>query len=153
QPPLALLPDVGQPPIVRLADGNFDLRSIGDLLDEDRRVHHLDVDPIAVHVAHAGLDVQEVLRFWRDRHVATAGFAQGLEVFRLDDVADVAADPAVDQPELARGLGARIDQDRHVLALGGVAVLPGLGPFHDVGVGVDDGHDYTSENRLEARGP
>ena len=30
---------------------------IGDLLDEDGRVHHLDIDPIAVHVAHAGLDV------------------------------------------------------------------------------------------------
>jgi hypothetical protein len=68
-------------------------------------------------VANARLDVLQVLSLRRNDHVSAAGFGQRLKVLGFHDVADVAANLAVDQPKLAIRLGARIQKDGHELAL------------------------------------
>ena len=109
QPAVALLPDIGHPAVVGFADRHFELGLVGDLLDKDGRIHHLNIDAHLVHVADARLDIFEVLRLRRHHHVAATGFGEGVKILRLDHMAHVAADLAVDQPELPVGVGAGID--------------------------------------------
>ncbi len=41
---LSLPPNIGHPSVIGFADRHFELGLIGDLLDEDRRIHHLDIN-------------------------------------------------------------------------------------------------------------
>ncbi len=109
QPAFSLFPDIGHPAVVGFADRHFEFGLVGDLLDEDRRIHHLKIDAHLVHMANARLDVFEMLRLRRHDHVAPAGLGQRMKILWLDHVADVAADLAIDQPELPVGVGARIN--------------------------------------------
>ena len=58
--------------------------------------------------ANARLDVFEMLRLRRHDHISAAGLCQRLKIVGLDDVADVAANLAVDEPKLTIRLGAGI---------------------------------------------
>src|SRR5438093_5234590 len=144
QPAFPLFPHIYHPAVVGFADRHFELGLVGDLLDEDRWIHHLNIYAHLVHVADARRDVFKMLRFLRYDHVPAAGLCQRLKVLGLDDVADVAANLAVDEPKLTIGLGARIQKDGHELALRRIAILPSLRAFHHVGIDVNRWHRNTS---------
>ena len=128
QPPAAFLCGFGDPAIVGLAKRYVDLRPIGKSVEKKRRVEHLHVDAQFVHVAYAGLYVQQLARcLYGSRSLVIAPASE--------------SDVAVDDPEAVRpGIArrrrsSRIERNRLEAAFTIVEVFPGC--FRFVYMGID----------------
>ena len=57
QPPCGLAPDIGEPAVVTAAEGEIDIRRLGDGPKEEGREQDLDIDADLVHMVEPGLNV------------------------------------------------------------------------------------------------
>src|SRR3972149_8026787 len=143
QPPLALSMYVGEPAIIAFTDGDFPFGLVGNLLDEDGRIEHLNIDAQLVHVPDAGRHVFHLAGFARRVHHAARAFRDIGELPGGHDDADQAADLAVDKPELLAALALRSDDDGTIFLIGPVHEVPGMFGLDDVGIGIDGRHGST----------
>jgi len=70
QAPLALLPDVGHPAIVALADRDLRFRAVGYALQKEGGPEHLNIHPELIHVLEADLDILALSGLLRRSHLA-----------------------------------------------------------------------------------
>src|SRR5918996_276352 len=140
QPAFSLLPDVCQPTVVRAAQGDVYFGPFRALVEEDTRIEYLHIDAQLVHMPQTLIDIFNVTRFHRSRHIPAELLRSFHQVFFAEYKSKQTSNLSVDHPVLFAAVILGVKQSRAVLSLRRFQIVPRARAFDHVSICVYPSH-------------